>query len=45
MSAIVMHELAYRSARFEGNVARVDGLRFAVAAFEREDARAPGRFW
>lgn len=45
VSAIVMHELfcgAYRSARVEGNVARVDGLRFAVAAFEREDARAAG---
>ncbi len=45
VSAIVMHELfygAYRSARVEANVARVDGLRFEVAAFEREDARAAG---
>ena len=45
VSAIVMHELfygAFRSARVEANVARVDGLRFAVAAFEREDARAAG---
>lgn len=45
VSAIVMHELffgAYRSARVEGNVARVDGLRFEVVAFEREDARASG---
>jgi tRNA(fMet)-specific endonuclease VapC len=45
VSAVVMHELfygAYRSARVEANVARVDGLRFAVAAFEREDARAAG---
>ncbi len=45
VSAIVMHELfygAFRSARVEANVARVDGLRFAVAAFEREDARAVG---
>jgi tRNA(fMet)-specific endonuclease VapC len=45
VSAIVMHELffgAYRSARVAANVARVDGLRFEVAAFEREDARAAG---
>lgn len=45
VSAIVMHELfydAYRSARVEANVARVEGLRFEVAAFEREDARAAG---
>ena len=45
VSAIVMHELfygAFRSARVEANVARVDGLRFEVAAFEREDARAAG---
>ena len=45
VSAIVMHELfygAFRSARVEANVARVDGLRFEVVAFEREDARASG---
>jgi tRNA(fMet)-specific endonuclease VapC len=45
VSAIVMHELfygAFRSARVEANVARVDGLRFEVVAFEREDARAAG---
>lgn len=45
VSAVVMHELfygAYRSVRVEANVARIDGLRFEVAAFEREDARAAG---
>lgn len=45
VSAIVMHELFYgacRSARVEANVARVDGLRFEVVAFEREDARVAG---
>jgi tRNA(fMet)-specific endonuclease VapC len=45
VSAVVMHELyygAFRSVRVEANVARVDGLRFEVAAFEREDARAAG---
>ena len=45
VSAIVVHELfygAFRSARVEANVARVDGLRFEVVAFEREDARASG---
>lgn len=45
VSAVVMHELyhgAYRSTRTGANVARVDGLRFAVPAFEREDARAAG---
>lgn len=45
VSAVVMHELfygAYRSARVEANVARVEGLRFEVVAFEREDARASG---
>jgi tRNA(fMet)-specific endonuclease VapC len=45
MSAIVAHELfygAFKSARVEANVARVDRLRFEVVAFEREDARAAG---
>ena len=45
VSAIVAHELfygAFRSARVEANVARVDRLRFEVVAFEREDARASG---
>ena len=46
VSAIVMHELfygAFRSARVEANVARVDGLRFAVAAFSARTRGRPGR--
>ena len=45
VSAIVVHELfygAFKSARVDANVARVDRLRFEVVAFEREDARAAG---
>lgn len=45
LSAIVAHELfygAFRSARREANMARVEGLRFEVVAFDAEDARAAG---
>jgi tRNA(fMet)-specific endonuclease VapC len=45
VSAIVMHELfygAFRSARVERNLAVVEGLRFGVLEFSREDARAAG---
>ncbi len=45
VSAIVLHELfygAFRSARVARNVAVVDGLRFGVLEFGREDARAAG---
>ena len=45
LSAIVMHELffgAFRSARVETNLARVEGLRLEVVAFDTEDARASG---
>lgn len=45
VSAIVLHELfygAFRSARVERNLAVVDGLRFGVLEFSREDAQAAG---
>lgn len=45
LSAIVAHELyygAYRSRRRAHNLAIVDGLRFEIVPFEREDARHAG---
>ena len=45
LSAVVIHELfygAFKSQRVEKNVARVDGLRFPVLEFDREDARQAG---
>ena len=45
VSAIVLHELFYgvfKSARVERNVALVDGLRFGVLEFSRDDAREAG---
>ena len=43
--SIVMHELfygAYKSANVEGNLARLEGLRFEVLDFDPEDARWAG---
>ena len=43
--SVVMHELyfgAFRSARTEANLARVDALLFEVLDFDREDARRAG---
>jgi len=43
--AIVMHELfygAFRSRRAVQNLARIDGLRFDVIEFDKEDARQAG---
>ena len=45
VSSIVLHELfygAFKSARVERNLAVVEGLRFGVLDFSREDARAAG---
>ncbi len=45
VSAIVLHELfygAFKSERAERNVALVDGLRFGVLEFDRDDAREAG---
>ena len=45
LSAIVAHELyfgAYKSRRRERNLAIVDGLRFEIVPFDREDARHAG---
>lgn len=45
LSSIVMHELyfgACKSQRRDRNLALVDGLRFEVVAFDREDARHAG---
>jgi tRNA(fMet)-specific endonuclease VapC len=45
VSAIVLHELfygAFKSARVDRNLAVVEGLRFGVLEFGREDARAAG---
>ena len=45
MPSIVVHELfygAYRSERITENLARVEGLRFEVLAFDHEDARHAG---
>lgn len=42
LPAIVLHQLysgAYKSQRRDANLSRVDGLRFEVAEFDREDAR------
>lgn len=42
LPAIVLHELyfgAFKSRRRDENLARVDGLRFEVMDFDREDAR------
>ena len=43
--AIVAHELfygAYKSLRIEENLARIDGLQFAVLEFDRNDAQKAG---
>lgn len=45
LSSVVIHELcfgAFRSRHRERNLARVDGLRFEILAFDREDARHAG---
>jgi len=45
ISSIVLCELyfgAFRSARVEYNLARVEALRFAVLALDQDDARAAG---
>jgi tRNA(fMet)-specific endonuclease VapC len=45
VSAVVLHELfhgAFRSARADRDLARVDGLRFEVVEFDKEDAREAG---
>jgi len=45
VSAVVSHELyygAFRSSRVEGNLSRVDGLRFRTLEFDRDDARCAG---
>ena len=45
VSSIVLHELfygAFKSPRMERNLAVVEGLRFGVLEFSREDARAAG---
>lgn len=45
MSSIVAHELyygAFRSARLQENLARVDALQFPVLEFDRDDARCAG---
>lgn len=45
LSAIVIHELyfgAYKSQRRDRNLAIVDGLRFEVIPFDREDAQHAG---
>jgi tRNA(fMet)-specific endonuclease VapC len=45
MSSIVAHELyfgAYKSQRRDQNLATVDGLRFEIVPFDREDARHAG---
>ena len=45
LSPVVIHELyfgAFRSLHRERNLARVDGLRFEIPAFDREDARHAG---
>lgn len=46
VSSIVLHELfygAFKSARVERNLAVVEGLRFGVLEFSRQDARAAGK--
>ena len=46
LPTVVEHELlygAFRGQRVEHNVALVDGLRFTVLAFDREDARQAAR--
>ncbi len=45
ISSVVLHELyygAFRSARSEANLERVDALRFQILDFDREDARSAG---
>ena len=45
VSALVVHELyfgAYKSQRFEHNLAKVDKLPFEVLDFDKEDARHAG---
>jgi tRNA(fMet)-specific endonuclease VapC len=45
LSAIVVHELyfgAYKSARRDQNIGRLDALRFEIIPFDREDAVASG---
>jgi tRNA(fMet)-specific endonuclease VapC len=45
LSAIVLHELyfgAYKSQRRSQNLSIVDGLRFEVVSFDREDAKLSG---
>jgi len=45
LSAIVAHELyfgAFKSQRVDANLAEVDGLRFQVLDFDKEDSRAAG---
>ena len=46
LPSIVEHELlygAFRGQRVEHNLAQVDGLRFAVLVFDRDDARQSAR--
>ncbi|HRP78067.1 MAG TPA: type II toxin-antitoxin system VapC family toxin [Aquamicrobium sp.] len=45
ISSVVAHELyygAFRSARTQDNLARVDALQFPVVEFDRDDARCAG---
>ena len=45
ISSVVAHELyygAFRSARMQENLARVDALQFPVLEFDRDDARSAG---
>jgi tRNA(fMet)-specific endonuclease VapC len=44
-SSVVVHELyygAYKSVRRDENLERIEGLRFEVLEFDKEDARAAG---
>ncbi len=46
IGAVAVHELffgAYKSRRRSENLARVEGLQFAVLEFDQEDARRPGK--
>ncbi len=45
ISSIALHELyygAYKSARVDGNLARIESMRIAVLPFDAEDARQAG---
>lgn len=45
IASIALHELyygAYKSARVEENLARIDSMRIAVLPFDTEDARQAG---